>query len=389
MTKILGDNGLPVPAYEAAISGKGLERSYMQLVGMNKIEFDHGQWEVLQQLQYLLDSLCEIKPRAKRSLWPQAKSPNDGEGLSLYIFGDVGRGKSMLVQLFYDACPEAVKRRIHFNAFMIEVHQFIHQSRRQGGGDALIILAKKIKASYQVLCFDEFHVTDIADAMILGRLLSILFELGVVLVITSNRHPNELYQGGIQKEQFHFFLKVLSGHAKIIELTAQKDYRSVLNRQQEAYYFPLDKHEPEFILKKYQEFSGDTEMKPLVLDVFRHQLNLSATNGNVVLVEFEELCAKPLGSIDYLALVEQFCYVIIRGIPKLSADKRNEARRFVNLIDVLYEHKIRLVCTAEVPPHLLYEEGDGAFEFKRAVSRLLEMQSQKYWQHHTADVMAN
>jgi len=378
MMDISKESGSLVPESEALHSSGGLQRSYMKLVETQKIAFDPSQWKALQQLQFLLDELCRVRPLSKR--WPFIKHFISSRNLSLYIFGDVGRGKSMLMNLFYEACPVGVKRRVHFDVFMIEVHQYIHHFRHQGNGDALSTLAEKIKISYRILCFDEFHVTDIADAMILGRLFSKLFELGVVLIITSNRHPKDLYQGGLQKEQLQFFEKLLSDYANIIELNTQMDYRSALNRQVEVYYFPLDKHEPEFILKKYRQLAGNSELKPLVLDVFQHKLTLSATYGDVVVVQFAELCAKPLGAIDYLALVGHFNYAIVRGIPKLSADKRNEAKRFVTLIDVLYEHKVGLICSAEAAPHELYQDGDGAFEFRRATSRLLEMQSYNYWQ---------
>jgi len=380
MLNISKESGVPVLGRDTTPDNGGLQSAYLKLVECQKIEYDQNQWKVLQHLQLLLDELCKIKPLTKR--WPLHFSKRfiAGNNLSLYIHGDVGRGKSMLMNLFYEACPETVKRRAHFNEFMVEVHHFIHHSPHQGNRDALSALAENIKASCRVLCFDEFHVTDVADAMILGRLFSKLFEFGVILVITSNRHPKNLYQGGVQKEQFQFFENLLSSHTHILELDTPRDYRSTLSRHSEVYYFPLDKQEPGFIVNKYRQLAGDSGLKPLVLDVYRHKLTLSATNGNVVLVRFEELCAKPLGVIDYLALVGRFQYVIVRGIPKLSADKRNEAKRFVTLIDVLYEHKVKLICSAEAPPHELYLEGDGAFEFRRTASRLLEMQSQRYWQ---------
>jgi len=373
-------NGPMVLENEKVPSGDRLQSAYMKLVESNKIEFNQNQWKVLQHLQLLLDELCKAKPLTERWPLPFSNRFLTGRSLGLYIFGDVGRGKSMLMNLFYEACPEAVKRRVHFNVFMIEVHRFIHHFRHQGNGDALSMLAEDIKISYRILCFDEFQVTDIADAMILGRLFSKLFELGVILVITSNRHPRDIYQGGVQKEQFEFFEKLLSSHTKIIELDTPRDYRSALNRQTDVYHFPLDKHEPGFIVKKYRQLAGEAELKPLVLDVYQHKLVLSATNGSVALVQFHEICAKPFGAIDYMALVGRFKFVIVRGVPKLSADKRNEAKRFVTLIDVLYEHKVGLICSAEAPPHELYQEGDGAFEFRRTASRLLEMQSHSYWQ---------
>ncbi len=377
MSRYFTDNTLPVQDDKAFHAGTALGHSYMSLVAENRIAFDPCQWQVLQHLQHLLEALGEDQPNAKRWTLRPAKAAAKPPGL--YIFGTVGCGKSLLMDLFYAACPVVCKRRVHCAAFMLEAHQHTHQFRHQGEKDALGLLAEKIRASCRVLCLDEFQVTDIADALFLERLLARLFALGVVVVITSNRHPQALYQSGLQQKRLQCLADLLSGHATIIELDTKNDYRAALDRQQDAYYYPLDEQEPGFIAKKFQEFSGGRGMQPQVLEVYRHPLKLSATAGAVVLVQFAELCAKPLGSVDYIALAQRFTCVILQGIPKLTADQRNEAKRFVTLIDVLYEHQTRLICSAETAPHLLYESGDGAFEFRRAASRLLEMQSHSYW----------
>lgn len=287
----------------------------------------------------------------------------------------------MLMELFYDACPVAQKRRVHFHVFMLEVHIFIHQWRQQNSTDAISAFAKKIRKSFLILCFDEFQVTDIADAMILGRLLGKLFELGIIVVITSNRHPVDLYQGGLQREQFLVFTRLLQKAADVIELAAREDYRlKHLHTLETTYYFPLDAHAEEFVLQSYNKFTNFAAMQPGIIQVLGRKVELSAIHGDIAFTSFNELCAKPLGPADYMEIAREFSTLIMAEIPKLSAENRNEAKRFIILIDILYEHKVKLICTAEAPVQELYPEDDGVFEFRRTVSRLIEMQSEVYFQ---------
>jgi len=355
-----------------------LERQYQDLVEKKHIQYDDAQRIVLQHLQVLLDNLIANVDYDRRSGLSKLLISPPEKCQSLYIFGDVGRGKSMLMALFYKACSITAKRRVHFNTFMHEVHLFIHQCRQQNLPDAIFALAKNIRESAWLLCFDEFHVTDIADAMILGRLFSKLFELGVVVVITSNRHPNDLYQGGLQREQFLFFISVLNNAAKIVELVAKEDYRLGYQSQQSNYYFPLDAHEADFVQQRFNELTNSATLNQGFLEIFGRRILLSAVCQDVALASFDELCAQPLGGGDYLAIANNFNTLILKGIPRLTAEKRNEAKRFVTLIDVLYEHKVKLICSADVIAQDLYVEGDGVFEFRRTVSRLIEMQSEAY-----------
>jgi len=359
-----------------------LEKHYINKVTENNIKHDYAQLAALQHLQKLLDNMLtnmdyQNKPPSYKLL---ANAPGQQ---GVYIFGDVGRGKSMLMDLFYEACPIPQKRRVHFNTFMLEVHAFIHDwhKRSNKATDAISALAKKTRDSVFLLCFDEFHVTDIADAMILGRLFSKLFESGIIVVITSNRHPSDLYQGGLQREQFLFFIKVLQGATKIIELVAKEDYRLGFRpTAQSTYYFPLDGQAKDFVQQRYRQLTDDAVWESGVLEVFGRNVFLSAVYRDIALSSFDELCAQALGSADYLKIASEFSLLIITDIPKLTAEKRNEAKRFVTLIDALYEHKVKLICSAEVPAQELYTEGDGAFEFRRTVSRLIEMQSESYLQ---------
>jgi len=369
----------PVPSPPLPDLSCELERRYFALVDQAHLQYDAAQHGVLAHLQDLLNDLVAHAAHANKPAPQRFLSRRPPRCKSLYIYGGVGRGKSMLMELFYEACPFPEKRRVHFNTFMTEVHAFVHRCRQQKIADALLVLAEQIRRSTRLLCFDEFHVTDIVDAMILGRLFSKLFELGVVTVMTSNRHPNDLYQGGLQREQFLFFIKVLQQEANIIQLAAKTDFRlRHLHALKKTYYTPLDPHADTFLRHSYDELTHFSEMQPVELPVFGRTLRLAAAHGDVVFTSFEELCVQPLGAADYLTLAGEFSTVIMANIPKLTAAYRNEAKRFVTLIDALYEHKVKLICTAEAPARELYTEGDGAFEFERTVSRLMEMQSESY-----------
>ncbi len=364
---------LPEPIPD--VSGLLVER-YRSQVTQKHIQHDPAQIQALHWLQKLLEELLVKGAGSQKPCQ------------SLYIYGDVGRGKSMLMALFYDACPITQKRRVHFNTFMQEVHAFIYKWRQQNQTDAISALAQNIRTSVRLLCFDEFHVTDIADAMILGRLFGKLFELGLVVVITSNRHPHDLYQGGLQREQFLFFIGILEKAAHIIELSADQDYRlSYTSTQQVTYYCPTSAEPSEriesmrhFVWQTYRELSGGALLEPDFISVLGREIKLKAVYKDILFSSFDELCAQPLSAADYLAIAERFKIVMMVAIPQLSAEKRNEAKRFMTLIDVLYEHSIKLICSAQVPAQELYREGDGAFEFQRTVSRLIEMQSDSYCQ---------
>jgi cell division protein ZapE len=357
-----------------------LLKIYQEQVEQKHLQHDPAQLSVLQHLQNLQNSLLEHLQYEQKSRLQKLLSPSPTECKSVYIQGDVGRGKSMLMDLFYEACPVEQKRRVHFHAFMLEVHEFVHDWRKQKSeGDMILSLAEKIRASTLLLCFDEFHVTDIADAMILGRLFTQLFASGLVVVITSNRHPNKLYQGGLQRDLFVPFINLLLDVCVTLNLEAKEDYRlKHLHALKTRYYFPIDAQANAFIQNSYDELTAFAVKEPGKICVKGREIILTAVHGDVALSSFSELCEQPLGSADYLELASEFTTLIIANIPKLNASKRNEAKRFSTLIDAVYEHKVNLISTAEVSPQKLYVEGDGAFEFARTVSRLIEMQSEKY-----------
>ena len=354
---------------------------------------DPAQDLAAEKLQLLHQALKDYVPpahqgalevwKARLGLTRRAEDPPQG----LYIFGPVGRGKSMLMDLFFDSAPvmAAHKRRVHFHAFMLEMHQRLHAWRQRTKGeeaDPIPKLADEIASETWLLCFDEFQVSNIADAAILGRLFTALFATGVVVVATSNRAPAELYLGGLQRELFLPFIALMSERLDVIELAGGVDYRLLRLRGKPVYHQPLTPEAAAALDEAFATLSenGDDPHPPAPcsLLVQGRKLTVPLSAKGVARFSFADLCARPLGAADYLALATHFHTLIVAGIPQLNRDRHNEAVRFMTLIDALYEHKVNLICSAEVPPEALYNEGDFAFEFLRTVSRLVEMRSDAY-----------
>ena len=307
----------------------------------------------------------------------------------LYMFGGVGRGKSMLMDLFFDTAPVEPKRRVHFHEFMIEAHDYMHKwrsgaadrrqrRRRKGDDDPIPPLAKHIAEQASLLCFDEFHVTDIADAMILGRLFTALFDHGVVVVATSNWPPDLLYKDGLQRDRFVPFIELMKDRLDILELESGVDYRLERLRGLPVYHCPLTQATARAMQRTFRDLTGDAEGRPDALLLKGRRLEIPRAAKGVAWFPYEDLCAKPLGAGDYLALATHFHTVMVDGVPRFTEDKRNEAKRFITLIDALYEHRTYLVIAAEVPPDRLNGTETHAFEFDRTLSRLMEMQSKDY-----------
>jgi len=301
------------------------------------------------------------------------KAPEGYRGL--YLWGGVGRGKSMLMDLFVGATDQPAKRRVHFHAFMQEIHRGMHEARKTGVDDALAPVAQKVAAEVRLLAFDEMQITDITDAMIVGRLFQMLMEAGVVIVTTSNRVPEDLYKNGLNRALFLPFIALLREKMDVFELESETDYRQHRLAGQPVYFHPAGNDARAAVDILWNELTGHDTGAPLELEVQGRRVTLPRHHNGVARATFWDLCAKPLGPADYLALAEKVRVLILEDIPQLSASNYNEAKRFVTLIDALYEGKVRLIASAADTPERLYVEGAGAFEFARTASRLREMQA--------------
>ncbi len=296
----------------------------------------------------------------------------------LYLFGGVGRGKTMLMDLFFEICAFQPKRRLHFHQFMAETHDRIATARDSVEGDPIPAVAAVIAKEAQLLCFDELHVTDIADAMVLSRLFRELFKLGVVVVATSNAAPDDLYRNGLNRQLFLPFIDLLKVHMDVFELRAAKDYRRDKLAGQSLYVTPIGPQANHALDQHWLRLTGQVTGPSRALEVKGRQVNVPQALRGVARFSFADLCENPLGSLDYLQIAQAFHTVLIDRIPRLGPSKRNEARRFINLIDTLYDARVCLIVSADAEPDDLYDHGDGADLFLRTASRLTEMRSEAY-----------
>ncbi len=345
-----------------------------------RLQHDPAQMLAAEKLQSLAQALGHYRRgNGEGGLWARlglAGAP-EPPPMGLYIFGPVGRGKSMLMDMFFACAPVALKRRVHFYAFMQEVHDRIHQ-RRHDKGDPIGPVARAIAATATLLCFDEFQVTDIADAMILGRLFAALFEAGVVVVATSNRAPDDLYEDGLQRERFLPFIALLKEKLDVLELEGGRDWRLARFAGRQVYFVPDDDRAYRALERAFGDLTGNESAPHAILMVQGRRLVVPRAVKGVAWFSFAELCVSAVGPADYLEMCRQYHTVVLEGIPRMEPDQRNEAKRFTTFIDTLYEAHGNLVASAAVPPQELYPAGDGAFEFQRTVSRLIEMQSGAY-----------
>ena len=369
--------------------GGPIAARYLALVRKRAIERDPAQWELVQKLDHLAADLAEAQPAKKPSAldWLFGGRERAAMPRGLYIWGGVGRGKTMLMDLFYESLGSVQhKRRTHFHAYMADVHARIHDWRQRlkrgqvEGDDPIRPVAEALAAEAPVLCFDEFAVTDITDAMILGRLFTALFEHGVTVVATSNVPPQNLYKGGLNRALFLPFIALLEERMETFELSARTDFRLEKLGESPVYFVPADAAARQALDKIFARLTGQTKPKPAKLSVQGRVLEVPAQAMGVARFAYDALCRQPLGTSDYIAIARAYHTVLVDGIAVIAPARRDEAKRLINLIDILYERRVKLIASAQAEPEALYhaESGHEAFEFARTVSRLAEMRSRDY-----------
>ena len=339
---------------------------YDGLVTSGEIFRNEAQISVLPHLDALK---TELEQPVKKSLFRKAPPPPKG----LYIWGGVGTGKSFLMDLFA-ANVDVPARRVHFHAFMQEVQNALHIARAASEQDALNVVARNLSKGLRLLALDEMQIKDIADAMIVGRLFTLMREDGVVCVTTSNRPPDDLYKDGLNRQLFLPFIAYLKEHLIVHDMQSETDFRQNRMSGAQVYFTPLNSVSSQGVEELWRDLTGGRDIRHS-LQVKGRSLDIPRYHNGVGRLSFYDLCGKPLGPADYLTLAEALRVIVIDDIPQLGRHNFNEAKRFVTLIDALYESKTRLICSATALPEMLYLEGEGVFEFERTASRLREMQS--------------
>jgi cell division protein ZapE len=367
----------PLPAYRARLAAGDLQPDPAQAEAAG----------VLQELWVALRDYAPMPPapeptglfaRFRRRKAPPEAPPATPRGL--YLVGEVGRGKSMLMDMFFACAEVGRKRRIHFHQFMQECHQRIHHWKlaHPGEADPIPPLAESILDEAALLCFDEFQVNDISDAMILGRLFEALFQRGAVVVATSNTAPDDLFKGRPGRDAFLPFIALINQHVRVLWLAAARDYRRDRIQGLPTWYTPVDGRAERALDAAFAELAGASRGTPEDLTVLGHRVEIAETLRGVARCEFDALCGRALGPADYLAIAARYHTLVLDGIPRLGPENFDRARRFITLVDALYERRCKLVASAAAPPDGLYERGENAAMFERTASRLIEMQSQAY-----------
>ena len=358
------------------------------LVGRGELERDPAQFALAARLDRLNEDLAEARLANKGSAlgWLFARNRPRRQTRGLYIWGDVGRGKTMLMDLYFETTPIIARRRVHFHEFMQDVHDRVHAFRtalrrgEAGGNDPVPPVAAAIAADAELLCFDEFHVADIADAMILGRLFERLFALGVTIVATSNSPPHDLYRDGLNRQLFLPFIELLTDHVAVCHLDARTDFRLEKLAGHQVYITPLGAPARAAMDATWHDLTGTGAAAPTQLPVRGRQLKIPQAIHGIARFGFDDICRQPLGAADYLKIAHAFHTVFIDDIPAMDDAARNEARRFITLVDTFYDNNVKLIVSAAVEPGDLYRGtvGHEVFAFRRTASRLVEMSSAAY-----------
>ena len=363
------------------------QKQYQALVVSGAIEADPAQAGAVTALAALDATLATYQPPKKQGFFGRLFADKDVvPPRGLYVHGEVGRGKTMLMDLFFNASPVALKRRAHFHEFMAEAHERIYDFRQKVArneipdGDVIALTAQSIFDEAWLLCFDEFHVTDIADAMILGRLFGKLFDLGTVVVATSNVEPTNLYRDGLNRALFLPFIAQIQSHMDVMRLASRTDFRMEKLTGVKMWLVPADAAATAAMDKAFAALTGNAVAKPQDIAIKGRVLHVPKAANGVARFSFRDLCEKPLAASDYLRLVHEFHTLMIDGVPMMDIADRNAAKRFIALIDTVYDNAVKLMATAAADPLHLYTatEGTEAMEFQRTASRLIEMSSESY-----------
>lgn len=365
-----------------------LSHSYASLVAQGRLEDDPAQRSCVARLEQLALALAAYQLPAQRGFLDRffglghTSPPPRG----VYIWGAVGRGKTMLMDLFFAGAPTLRKRRVHFHAFMADIHARIHVFRQHEAqaatrnGDPVIAVAADLAQEVTLLCLDECIVTNIADAMLLARLFTTLLAAGVIVVTTSNVAPRDLYKDGLNRALFLPFIDVLEQQLDVVELAARTDFRLEKLAGGPVFHVPADAAARRALDRAFLGLAGHAQGTPLALRVLGRTVMVPQAAQGVARFDFSDLCAQPLGAADYLAIAQDFHTVILDAVPVIAADTADIARRFITLVDTFYDHHVKLLMSADAAPRELFAQGSGreAFESRRTVSRLIEMQSRDY-----------
>ena len=356
---------------------------YREQIATGKIRPDPTQALAVEKLQSLYNALKLYEPTTGQQGWKKrlglsSKAQDVPQGL--YFYGGVGRGKSMLMDLFFEQAPLESKRRVHFHAFMQEVHTRMAGFRAAEikVADPLDAVANAIAKGANLLCLDELQITDITDAMIVGRLFEGLFKSGVVVVATSNRPPRDLYKDGLQREQFIPFIKLIESKMDLLALDGPTDYRLEHMRALDIYMTPDNALAHKKMETAFLRLTHGHQPHQAVITVQGRKVEIPKAVEGVAMVSFQDICGRALGPADYIEISRRYHTLIMSGIPRMNAEMKDVARRFITLVDALYEGHVKFICSAEVEPAELYSGGEGSFEFERTSSRLIEMQSESY-----------